>query len=120
MKSHHRFIPFFALSLLLLAGSCAPQPAAPATQAATLPAASATGLPAQEPANTFFDDFSYTAHEEMTSHGWTLREGTGWPGVVVWACARAEDGAAHSIAAQAAETKVANIGRCMTGSPFPT
>ena len=103
MKTSSQFLSFFAVSLLLLVGSCAPQPAAPATQAATLPvptttnipvasaanpptasdvpAASASALPAQEPANTFFDDFNYTSPEEITSHGWTLREGTGWPGL---------------------------------------
>jgi hypothetical protein len=76
----------FSLSILLLAGSCAPQPE---TAAATLPAPTATNIsvssptlpPAQEADNTFFDDFSYSSPDEMTSHGWTLREGTGWPGV---------------------------------------
>ena len=28
-----------------------------------------------------FDDFSYSSLEEMTSNGWTVREGSGWPGV---------------------------------------
>lgn len=28
-----------------------------------------------------FDDFSYSSLEEMTSNGWTVREGFGWPGV---------------------------------------
>ena len=29
----------------------------------------------------FFDDFSYASQEQMASNGWTLRDGTGWPGV---------------------------------------
>lgn len=28
-----------------------------------------------------FDDFSYSTHAEMTSNGWILRDGSGWPGV---------------------------------------
>jgi hypothetical protein len=79
----------FSLSVLLLAGSCAPQSPALEVPAATLAAPTATNIPvfsstlslAQEPANTFFDDFSYTSPGEMISHGWSLRDGTGWPGV---------------------------------------
>ena len=34
-----------------------------------------------EDAQLFFDDFSYSSVEEMTSHGWVIRNGSGWPGV---------------------------------------
>jgi hypothetical protein len=34
-----------------------------------------------EPSQILFDDFSYSAHSEMTSNGWILRSGSGWPGV---------------------------------------
>jgi hypothetical protein len=90
MKPNSLLIPCL-LSLLLLAGGCAPQPAAPAAQTATLPvptvsnplvpASTSTVPPAGNVTSTFFDDFSYTSREEMISHGWTLRDGTGWPGV---------------------------------------
>ena len=90
MKPNSLFIPFL-LSLLILTVGCAPQPAAPAAQAATAPVPTATepsvpASPSTVPptgniAATFFDDFSYASPQEMTSHGWTLRDGTGWPGV---------------------------------------
>jgi hypothetical protein len=34
-----------------------------------------------EPSQILFDDFSYSARSEMTSNGWILRSGSGWPGV---------------------------------------
>ena len=34
-----------------------------------------------EDAQLLFDDFSYATLDEMTYHGWVVREGTGWPGV---------------------------------------
>jgi hypothetical protein len=34
-----------------------------------------------EPSQILFDDFSYSAHSEMTSNGWIIRSGSGWPGV---------------------------------------
>jgi hypothetical protein len=90
MKHDFLYIPLL-LSLLVLARSCAPQPAAPATGTAAhpgptasntaLPASTSTTAPTQDVSNTFFDDFSYASPQEMASHGWTLREGTGWPGV---------------------------------------
>jgi len=89
MKSKSILITF--LLLFLLAVSCAPQTAAPASSLVTLPAPTKIDIPAssatatvaltQDLSNTFFDDFSYAFPEEMTSHGWTLRAGTGWPGV---------------------------------------
>jgi hypothetical protein len=37
-------------------------------------------LPNETP-QILFDDFSYAAHDEMTSQGWIIRSGSGWPGV---------------------------------------
>jgi len=34
-----------------------------------------------EESQILFDDFSYSALNEMTSNGWIAREGSGWPGV---------------------------------------
>src|SRR5215213_1694294 len=34
-----------------------------------------------EESQILFDDFSYYAVDELTSHGWIIREGSGWPGV---------------------------------------
>lgn len=33
------------------------------------------------PTQILFDDFSYTATDEMTANGWIIRSGQGWPGV---------------------------------------
>jgi len=34
-----------------------------------------------EPTQILFDDFSYTAINQMTANGWIVRSGQGWPGV---------------------------------------
>jgi hypothetical protein len=34
-----------------------------------------------EESQILFDDFSYTSLDEMTSNGWIVRNGSGWPGV---------------------------------------
>jgi hypothetical protein len=34
-----------------------------------------------ESSQILFDDFSYSTHDEMTSNGWIIRSGSGWPGV---------------------------------------
>jgi hypothetical protein len=84
-------LTLFSLLFLLMANGCMPQAAAPAgvrevsspsspTDAPT-PSFTPTTLVVPAPSNTFFDDFSYAAQDEMTSHGWILRDGTGWPGV---------------------------------------
>jgi hypothetical protein len=84
MKTSPRFIPFLLLFLLLV-GGCGPQPAASEIPPATLPAPAFTSTPTVPPtqntSSTFFDDFSYGSPEEMIPNGWTLRDGTGWPGV---------------------------------------
>ena len=48
----------------------------PATPPAEIPTASNT-----EESQILFDDFSYSTHDEMTSNGWVVRSGSGWPGV---------------------------------------
>src|SRR5687768_8820794 len=46
-----------------------------------------TAMPEVSPASTsesaqiLFDDFSYSAFHEMTTNGWIIRSGSGWPGV---------------------------------------
>src|SRR5690349_10185033 len=59
-------------SIFLVIG-CSPAPATPAPE---LPTASAA-----TEAQILFDDFSYSTRDEMTSNGWVVRNGTGWPGV---------------------------------------
>jgi glycosyl hydrolase family 16 len=68
---------YIALSvlLLLMIGSCTPQVLAPAA------IASASPVPASDTSQILFDDFSYSAPEQMTSNGWIVRSGSGWPGV---------------------------------------
>ena len=48
----------------------------PATPPAEIPVASNT-----VESQMLFDDFSYATHDEMTSNGWVVRSGSGWPGV---------------------------------------
>jgi hypothetical protein len=37
--------------------------------------------PTNIPAQILFDDFSYLSTDEMTTNGWVVRDGGGWPGV---------------------------------------
>jgi hypothetical protein len=48
---------------------------------------SSTPLQAAAPAATLFDDFSYTAREQLKKNGWIIRTEAGWPGVpgATWA-----------------------------------
>jgi hypothetical protein len=55
---------------LLITGSCT-------TQITT----STPPIPTKEISQILFDDFSYSTPDEMTSNGWIIRSGTGWPGV---------------------------------------
>jgi hypothetical protein len=45
------------------------------------PSVEATPTTSSESSQILFDDFSYSTREEMTSNGWTIRNGSGWPGV---------------------------------------
>jgi hypothetical protein len=58
---------------LFIGVGCTSNPAMPPTE---IPTASKT-----EESQILFDDFSYSTHDEMTSHGWVVRSGSGWPGV---------------------------------------
>ena len=58
---------------LFLLGSCAPGTATPIAEM--------TPTASSETSQILFDDFSYSTREEMTAHGWILRNGSGWPGV---------------------------------------
>jgi hypothetical protein len=51
--------------------------AAPARRPSTAVPATASAGEAQ----LLFDDFSYSGIDEMTSNGWIVRQGSGWPGV---------------------------------------
>ena len=51
------------------------------TPIATIPVVEITPTSSREEAQIMFDDFSYSAQEEMTANGWTIRSGSGWPGV---------------------------------------
>ena len=48
----------------------------PATPPDEIPTASNT-----EDSQILFDDFSYATHDEMSSNGWVVRSGSGWPGI---------------------------------------
>jgi hypothetical protein len=58
--------------VFVIAG-CAPSADTPVTEVAT--------TPSMEESQILFDDFSYSNVDEMTSNGWVVRDGTGWPGV---------------------------------------
>jgi hypothetical protein len=62
----------FIFSLFILAG-CSSNVVTPSTE---IPPASNL-----EESQILFDDFSYSRLDEMTSHGWIVRSGSGWPGV---------------------------------------
>jgi hypothetical protein len=61
------------LFCLILLASCTPNAATPLVE----PSPSST----PEESQILFDDFSYASLDEMTSNGWVVREGSGWPGV---------------------------------------
>lgn len=65
----------FLLSVfcLLIVVACTSNTAHPVTETPT-----GTSI---ESAQILFDDFSYSTLEEMTSNGWVVRSGSGWPGV---------------------------------------
>jgi hypothetical protein len=46
-----------------------------------MPIVTASPAASNESSQILFDDFSYSAQEEMTSNGWVIRSGSGWPGV---------------------------------------
>ena len=58
---------------LFIAASCTSNTATPPAE---IPTASHV-----EESQILFDDFSYSTHDEMTSNGWVVRSGSGWPGV---------------------------------------
>jgi len=93
MKSLSKII-WFSTLLLLLTNGCVSQSNLPVTQSlpeatlplptptnAPLPKPSETILPTEEHTDTLFDDFNYSAPDEMTANGWILRAQAGWPGV---------------------------------------
>jgi hypothetical protein len=67
-----KFAILFLLCLSFLAG-CTSSPGTPPPD---IPTTSNT-----EESQILFDDFSYATVDEMTSNGWVVRDGTGWPGV---------------------------------------
>jgi hypothetical protein len=62
----------FMLCLFVVAG-CTSNTATPQAEVPT-----ASGV---EESQILFDDFSYSTLEELTSNGWVVRNGSGWPGV---------------------------------------
>jgi hypothetical protein len=65
----------YVLCILCLStvGSCAPN--------TITPTAVALSTSERQSSQILFDDFSYSTLNEMTSNGWIIRGGTGWPGV---------------------------------------
>jgi hypothetical protein len=51
------------------------------TSTSSTPLVEASSPPNAEPLQILFDDFYYSTQEEMTSNGWVIRNGSGWPGV---------------------------------------
>ena len=65
---------FVLVSLcLLIIGGCAPKTSAPKVEVSR--------TSRSETSQILFDDFSYSALDEMTANGWIIRSGSGWPGV---------------------------------------
>src|ERR1051325_5457725 len=67
-----RFFILYILYVFFL-GSCASQSVTPTVEKAS--------TPTREASQILFDDFSYSALDEMTANGWIIRSGSGWPGV---------------------------------------
>jgi hypothetical protein len=67
-----RYIVPTVLCLFILAGCVS----STITPVVVEPSASSSESP-----QILFDDFSYSATDEMTSNGWIIRSGSGWPGV---------------------------------------
>jgi hypothetical protein len=57
---------------LFIVGSCTPRAITPTVEAFT--------TSNSESSQILFDDFSYSTADEMTSNGWVIRSGPGWPG----------------------------------------
>ena len=66
-------ITVLSVLCLLLVESCAPK--------ITTPVIEVSSTSSSESSQLLFDDFSYSALDEMTANGWTVRSGSGWPGV---------------------------------------
>ena len=65
---------FVLVSLcLLIIGGCAPKTSAPKVEVSP--------TSRSETSQILFDDFTYSALDEMTANGWIIRSGSGWPGV---------------------------------------
>ena len=58
---------------LFVVGSCTSQAVTPPVEISTVSNV--------EESQILFDDFSYSTLDEMTSNGWVVRSGSGWPGV---------------------------------------
>jgi len=67
-----KYIVLSVLCLFIL-GNCAPSTITPIVEI--------TSASSRESSQVFFDDFSYSTPDEMTSNGWIIRSGSGWPGV---------------------------------------
>ena len=77
----------YTLCILMLA-SCVSNPLPPVSEPASTPTtvpftptAESIPMPTTDPSPILFDDFSYSTSNEMTSNGWIVRSGKGWPGV---------------------------------------
>jgi len=77
-----RSVALLFLFILLLTG-CTIQntPAATGTSPGSAPQSTSINLPTEENASILFDDFSYSARDEMTANGWVIRSQAGWPGI---------------------------------------
>jgi hypothetical protein len=67
-----RYIVLAVLCLFILEGC---------VSSTITPVAVETSASSSESPQILFDDFSYSATDAMTAHGWIIRSGSGWPGV---------------------------------------
>lgn len=68
-----KYVVILTLGLFVAAGGCAPKTDTPLIEVAPTVSGASSGF--------FFDDFTYSALDEMTANGWIVRSGSGWPGV---------------------------------------
>ena len=66
-------IAVLSILYLFIVGSCTPGVISPTTN----PPPASSSVTAQ----ILFDDFNYSGAAEMTTNGWIIRSGSGWPGV---------------------------------------
>jgi hypothetical protein len=68
-----KHIPVLYILCLFILVGCTPNTIIPMTEVSS--------TSTSESSQILFDDFSYSASDAMTTNGWIIRSGSGWPGV---------------------------------------